>query len=222
MDLKSSPVAVTSVKPINQSTKNHLRGSTLLLAGRVISLATNFFVQVLTVRYLSKSDYGAFAYALSVASLGTSLALFGLGKTITRFLPIYQEKREFQKLFGTIIMVAGTILSTGIFLVFLALSLGGWVAESFAIDPLAMKLLFLLIFLSPIDAVDYLLEGMMVVFAKPSAIFFRRHVLGPGLKLLVVLLLVLFRSDVYFLAIGYIAASTIGSIINLGIVIRNL
>ena len=43
---------------------------------------------MLIVRYLSKSDFGAFAYALAVASMGSSMVLFGLDKAIARFVPI--------------------------------------------------------------------------------------------------------------------------------------
>lgn len=222
MSVKSPPITAAPAKGINQSTKKHLRGSTLLLAGRVISMATNFAIQVLTVRYLTKSDYGAFAYVMSLVSLGSSLVVFGLDKTITRFLPIYQEKREYSKLFGTIIMMVSTILSLGLFLVLLVFGLRGWITQSFVSDPVAARLLLVMIFLSPISAFDSLLVGMLAIFSKPSAIFFRRHVLGPGLKLLVVLSLVVFGSNVYFLGGGYLAAGAIGVIIYSGILLRDL
>ena len=119
MNIQISPVSETSAEPVKLDTKKHLRGSTLLLAGRVIALVTNFAVQVLTVRYLSKSDYGSFAYVLSLASLGSSIVVFGLDKTITRFGPIYQERGDYPKLFGTIIMMVSTILSLGFFLILL-------------------------------------------------------------------------------------------------------
>jgi hypothetical protein len=41
----------------------HLRGSSLMLAGRVAALGVAFVTQVIVVRHLSKGDYGAFAYA---------------------------------------------------------------------------------------------------------------------------------------------------------------
>src|ERR671922_2959135 len=108
MNLETPPVTAASAVSINQATKKNLRGSTFLLAGRVIGMVANFAIQVLIVRYLSKSDYGAFAYALSVISLGSSLTVFGLEKTITRFVPIYQERGEYHKLFGTLILAVST------------------------------------------------------------------------------------------------------------------
>lgn len=222
MSIQTSSVVASSVEPENQATRKHLRGSTLLLVGRVIAMATNFAVQVLTVRYLSKSDYGAFAYVISLAALGANFSVFGLDKTITRFLPIYQEKNDYSKLFGAIVMMIATIISLGVFLVLLVFGLRGWIAGSFIHDELAVKLLLLLIFLSPIDAFDSLLVGMLAIFASPKAIFFRRHVLGPGLKLLVIILLISLHSNVYFLASGYVIADVFGAVIYTGILIHDL
>ena len=222
MNIKTSSVSLASAESINQTTKKHLRGSTLLLVGRGIALATNFAVQILTVRLLSKSDYGAFAYALQLASLGASISVFGLDKTITRFVPIYQEKEDYNKLFGTIFMMVGTILSLGFFLGMLVLGLREWLAQSFISDQLAVSLLMILIFLSPMDALDSFLMGMFATFASPRSIFFRKHVLGPGLKLSVVLLLIFWSRDAYFLAWGYLMASILGVVLYSGILIHHL
>jgi O-antigen/teichoic acid export membrane protein len=78
----------------------HIRGSSLLLLGRLLGVGLNFLIQVLTVRYLTKSDYGAFAYALSAEALGASLAAFCLDKSLARFMPIYHERRDYRRIFG--------------------------------------------------------------------------------------------------------------------------
>jgi O-antigen/teichoic acid export membrane protein len=215
-------VSTASEQVAKESTKKHIRGSSLLLVGRGLSLATNFAVQVLTVRYLSKSDYGAFAYALSLVSLGSSLAVFGLDKTITRFVPIYQEKGDYNKLFGSIIMMVGAILSIGLALILLVFGLQGILTQRYINDPQAVALLVILIALAPIQALDELLVGMFAIFASPSAIFFRKHVLGPGLKLAAVLLLILSQSGVRLLAVGYLFAGFLGVLIYTIVLIRLL
>ena len=209
-------------RTMSQATKKHLRGSTLLLSGRVIAMVANFVVQVLIVRYLSKSDYGAFAYALSLISLGSSLIVFGFDKTVTRFVPMYQERGEYPKMLGAIVMMVSTVCSLGFFLVLLVFGLRGWIVDSFVSDPLAFQLLLLLSFLAPIQALDSLLVGMLAVFSKPSSIFFRRYILGPSLRLLVVLLLIFFQRDVYFLSAGFITAGAMGIAIYYGILMRDL
>lgn len=190
-----------------------IRGSSLLLLGRSLSMAVNFAVQVLIVRYLTKTDYGALAYALSIVAMGETIATFGLDRAITRFVPIYHERREYDKLFGTLILVIGTILSLGLAMVLLVYGFQGLIARTMVSDQLAVALLLILIVLSPIQAIDDLIVGMFATFASPRSIFFRKHVLAPGLRLMVVLLLVLGHSDVFFLAAGYLASGLAGVLI---------
>lgn len=196
-------------------TRKQIRGSSLLLAGRVLSVGINFASQVLVVRYLSQADYGAWAYALSVVAFCQGFAVLGLDRAITRFVPIYHEQQQFAKMFGTIFLVVSTILLTG--LVFIV---GFYLApEEFARlmkeGGQSIALLYVMIFLVPVEALDGLLIGLFASFASPKAIFFRKHVLGPGLKLAVVLLLLLLEAQVIFLAYGYLFASLFGILIYL-------
>jgi hypothetical protein len=64
-----------------------------MLAGRMIALLMNLAVQVLTVRYLSKTEFGSFAFAISMVALGANLSLLGLNRSLARFVPLYHEQR---------------------------------------------------------------------------------------------------------------------------------
>lgn len=194
----------------NTATGKHVRGSSLLLVGRVLSMCINFAVQVLTVRALSKSDYGAFAYALSVVSFGTSVAVFGLDKTITRFVPIYEEQKDYDRVFGTIIMMVGAIVSIGIALILIIFGFQELLVTSFIKDQDVVALILVMIALAPLQALQSLAGGMLAIFAGPRAIFFRRYILGPGLKLAVILLVMLVHGNVYLMANGYLVAGILG------------
>jgi O-antigen/teichoic acid export membrane protein len=211
----------TDTPALNQ-TRSHIRGSSLLLVGRIIAMGINFGVQVLTVRYLSKGDYGALAYALSVVSMAAIIALFGLDKAIVRFIPIYHERKDYQKMFGTVFMTIGAIIGIGIGLVTLAFGLRGFLTNSIVNDPLSVSLLLILIAMAPMDALDSVFQGLLAVFAKPRAIFFRRHILGPGLKLAVVLLVIAARSNVSFIAAGYLVGGLLGIIVYIMMLARVL
>ena len=43
-----------------------------------------------------------------------SLVIFNLDKAASRFLPIYQEQREHEKLSGAIVLIAATVLVLGL------------------------------------------------------------------------------------------------------------
>jgi len=202
--------------------RRQIRGSSLLLAGRFFAQGVNFVGQIMIVRYLSQSDYGAWAYALSIVTLGQGVATFGLDRAITRFLPIYHEHQQYGKLFGTIFMVAGMILSIGLAMVLLFHAASGFLAESWISDQQALSLLSVLIFLAPVQAIDEVLLGMFAVFSSPRSIFLRKHVLSPGLKLLVVLMLVTGHGSVFFLAGGFLLATLLGVVIYTVILLRLL
>jgi O-antigen/teichoic acid export membrane protein len=191
-------------------TKRLLRGSSLLLVGRVIALGLNFAVQLLIVRYLSLSEYGAFAYALSFVTLGETIVTLGLDRGIGRFLAIYDERRDFERLVGALALVAGTVLSLSLVLILVVVGLQALLDGQLIHDPQASTLLLILILLAPIQAADNLLSGVLAVFASARAIFFRKYVLGPGLRLLVVALLIAGSYEVDFLAIGYVLAGFAG------------
>lgn len=200
----------------HNSTNRQIRGSSLMLVGRTISMVANFVIQVLIVRYLSKANYGAFAYAMSFVTLGQTVATFGLDRAITRFVPIYHERRDYNKMFGTILLVLGTIVSLGTLMIVAAYVFQGFIGQTLLNDSDGDKaqiiaLLLLLIGLAPVQALDDLIASMFAIFASPRAIFFRKYILSPGLKLSVVLLLMLFGSDEFFLASGYLAAGILGT-----------
>jgi O-antigen/teichoic acid export membrane protein len=196
-----------------KATKNQLRGSTLLLAGRMLSLAVNFVTQVMIVRYLTKTDFGIFSYGLSMVALGEALCTVGLDKAISRFLPIYDERKQYGKLFGTLFMTAGTVIGLGMAFILLAFGLNGFAGGSMASDPHAVSVLLIIICLSPLQSLDDVFMGAFAVFGKPRAIFFRKYVLAPGLRLAAIGLVILSDRGVQELALGYVLAGAVGIVL---------
>ncbi len=188
----------------------HVRGSSLLLVGRFIAVLLNFGVQVLTVRYLSKEGYGAFAYALGVASMCTSIILLGMGKALPRVVPIEIERQQYARAFGNVAIAFGVVVGFGLALILLLHGYTEIVGDTVQASPLSLSLLLILIVMAPIDALDHLLQQLAAVFGKPRTIFFRRQVMGPALKLLAILVVIVASGDAYLLAAGYLAGGFIG------------
>ena len=123
-----------------------IRGSNLLLVGRVVGLGLDFLTQVLLVRYLTKDDFGAFALALSIVTIGTTVCLLGLERTLGRFTPIYEEQGDYGRLWGTVATVFTTVVSLGL-LVILGLYVAQGVVGAVVDDRLVMSILLVLIVL---------------------------------------------------------------------------
>lgn len=200
----------------------NIRGSSLLLVGRALSIGIKFLVQVLIVRHLSTSDYGAWAYALSIVAFLDGFASLGLNRDVARFAAIYHERKQYGAFFGAILLVVATIVVTGLVFAIgvyafperLALLIGG--------DQQPVILLFIMIYMVPLTALDALSAAIFATFGRPRAIFFRRYLLAPSLQIGVVLFLVLLDSGVIFLAWGYLISALVGVILNGWLVLRML
>lgn len=187
------------------ATRLQIRGSSLFLMGRFLSLGANCLTQVLIVRYLSTVDYGALSYVLATVAFLQLFGTLGLQEAVSRFIPIYRENHDYEKLFGTIVFAAGVVACTGIPMIAIVQGRSYFIAHA----NLTMQLLSMLIFLVPVQAADMLLDALFASFASTRDIFFRKYVLGPGLKLGVALLLIWRRSNVIFFAAGYLATSAL-------------
>jgi O-antigen/teichoic acid export membrane protein len=192
------------------ATRRHLRGSSLLLVGRLLSKGLNFGVQVLVVRYLTKSDFGAFAYALGIVAITQTVVTFGLDRAVTRFVPIYHEQADYGRLFGTLLLVVASMIGLGLATLTAVYGLEFALGASFVDDPVARAVVRILILLAPLQALDAVMVGLFAVFAKPKAIFFRKHIVAPCLKLAVVVALIVANASVLSLAAGYVLAELVG------------
>lgn len=192
------------------SARAQVRGSALMLAGRGLALAINLAVQVATVRYLAKADFGAFAFAVSLVALGAQVCMLGLNKSLARFAAIYHEQGDYPRLVGSVALAFGTVLIASICCVATVLGLSRWAPAWLGGDVESIGLLCTLVLLAPIDALEYLLEALFAVFGNVRSVFLRRHLVGPGLKLLAVGFVIALGGDVYLLSRCYLAAGVIG------------
>lgn len=188
----------------------HVRSSVLLLCGRFIALTTNFGVQVITIRYLTKLDYGIFAFAMALVEMTSMLAALGMDRAISRFVPLYHEKQEYSKLSGAILLAIGSVCGIGLSIVAASFGLQGVIARTLELSPTSLIVLLTLILLTPVGALDWLLFSMFTAFASSRSILVRRYVIGPALKLMAVCAVVLAQGDVRWLATAHVVAGVIG------------
>lgn len=202
--------------------RRHLRGSSMLVLGRVLAMVIGMVTQVLIVRTLTKADFGTFAYALALASAARILLSLGQGRALSRFMAGYEEEGDHPRMFGAMFLAVGTIVTTSVlFLGALYLFREPLIGSAVDGDD-AVRLVLVLVLLSPLEALDQVFVSIFAVFSKPGAIFFRKHLLAPSLRLGVVLVLVLTGSGVMVLAVGYVLASLVGILLYLGLLVRVL
>jgi O-antigen/teichoic acid export membrane protein len=197
--------------------RRQVRGSSLLLVGRILSLVLTTATQIVIVRYLSKTDYGGFAYALALGSAGRTLLSLGQGRLLSRFMSTYEEQRDYNRMFGSMALAAGTIVITSVVTMTVLFVFRDALIAPAVGDSTAVQMVLILAFLAPLEAFDQVFVSLFAVFSRPRAIFFRKYLLTPGLRLVVVVGLVATGSSVTFLAIGYVAAQLIGLFVYLSL-----
>ncbi len=189
---------------------SQLRGSSLLTFGKLLAVAANLGIQVLIVRYLTKSAYGAFAYALSLVTMLSTLITLGIQRAIPRFAAMYDEQREYGKLAGTFVLQLGTIGVLGLSAILLTLGLRQWLTDSVIGDTEVVGVLTILVLLAPLQALDSTALSIFAVYSRPRAIFFRRYVVTPALRFAVVAVLIAGGLDERALALGWVLIGAAG------------
>jgi O-antigen/teichoic acid export membrane protein len=200
--------------------RSQVRGSALLVVGRIVTLVLTTATQVVVVRALTKDDFGAFSYALALAAAGRTVLSLGQGRLLSRFMAKYEEHEDYDRMFGAVLLAVGTIVVTS--LIGLGLLLGFPDQLLSVHDPSTAQVVLILVLLAPLEALDQVFISIFAVFSAPGAIFFRKYLFTPALRLGVVLLLALTGSSVEFLAIGYVAAGLIGLAVSVAVLIRVL
>jgi O-antigen/teichoic acid export membrane protein len=192
------------------SATQHIRRSSVLLVGRLVTLGLNFGSQVLLVRYLSRADFGAFSYALAVVSVLQSFATFEMSSALSRWVPIYRERGQNGAAYGSVALAAGFVTVTGTLLA-TALVVGLTAFDlRFIEDGRARMLLAILAILIPIQSLDALVTSLFAILGDTRTILIRGSIIAPGLRIVLIGGLIALGASVAFLAVGYLAISALG------------
>jgi O-antigen/teichoic acid export membrane protein len=216
---ESPPVPTTAARgpqtarnkgSVDDLSRRQIRGSGLLLFGRGLT-ALKFFAELLVVRYLSTTEYGSWTYALSAVVLLRGVATLGMNRAVIRFAPIHLERGERREFFEVLGFVLGSLTLASATLVGAFYALPGAVAAIAGVsEQQPIDLLFIVILLVPVEAIDDFLTGVCAAFTDSRTIFIRRYLLNPGLRLIVAVSLVVFQRPIEFLAYGYLFAGIAG------------
>ena len=194
----------------HEGVRQQIRGSSLLVLARFVSLGINLLVQVITVRYLAREQYGLFAYALAVVDMATIVALLGMDGTISRFAALYYERSDLPRFFGAIAITAICVTGASLLLISGILLARDALPALLGAEPEAIRLLLVLIAMAPLQGFDTALHALYGVFGTAGAIAVRKHVVGPALKLASVLLVISLGGTTLQLALAYVVSLALG------------
>lgn len=207
---------------LNNSDRSHLRGSLLFAVGRVVALCINFLMQILTVRYLSKADYGLYAFCLSISGVIAVISVFGTDKAVSRYLAVYLHRHEYEKFWSAFRVMLATICLISFFFC-ICFSLTWYNGFQFKQDnPSTSTLLLLASFFAFCNAADAFLLSFFAAVTKPSVVFYRRYLLTPTFKLAAASVVVLLGGGLIAFVVSQLLAVIAGVAICLGVFRRIL
>jgi len=189
-----------------------IRGSSLLFAGRCLSLGMNFAIQLAAVRYFSKEEFGVYSVALSAVAVAAVFAAFGMDKTALRVLPRFQSAGDLRKFSAATLLMALTTLGCSLVAIAVIYLIFGF-EHALGSPTRSMEVMLVMIWMTPCMVMDCFVTSLFSVFGKPRAIFMRQHVLGPLLRLSAVILVVVTGGGLFAFAAGQLIASLIGVLI---------
>ncbi|MBA2115406.1 oligosaccharide flippase family protein [Bremerella alba] len=198
--------------PNNGVIARGIRGSSLLFAGRCLALGMNFAIQLAAVRYFSKDEFGVYAVALSAVAVAAVFAAFGMDKTALRVLPRFQSNGDRTKFTAAALLMAlATFLCS--LLAIAAIFIIWGVEHAYSTPSRSMNLMLVMVWMIPCIVMDCFVTSLFSVLGKPRAIFVRQYILGPILRLVAVIVVVLAGGGIFAFAVGQLIASLIGVLV---------
>ena len=170
--------------------RRQIRGSSLLLFGRACSILVNLATQVIIVRSLAKTEYGALAYVLSLVEMGSLGAAFCMDKTFARFGAMYHERDDRPRFLGAWLLASTVPLVTSGLLIALAFLAREPISAMLQLPPATTTMLLLVVWLVPLNAIASVVLALATVVRGARTVFVRKHLVGPLLKLTLVVLAV--------------------------------
>lgn len=198
---------------VDASPSSAIRGSSLLLLGRLIAIGAALLIQVLIVRYLPQSAFGAFSYCIAVTTLLTVVVSLGMEQTMSRFAAIYDERGQPEHLAGAILFYVGVVTLLGAITVAAVVFGREQLTRLVIHDGRSAELLAIMVVLAPLQALDTLTSTLFAVHGRPGAIFWRRYVITPVLRISVVLVMLVLQASVFVLGVGYVLATVTGLVV---------
>ena len=108
--LDHSPEKVSTNNSRDSGLSVIAKGGFINLIGLFFLLISNFLYQFILVRMLSPADVGLFNLSFTVAGLIGLIVLFGLDRTVVRYVAYYWGKKDRERELGAVVSAARVLL----------------------------------------------------------------------------------------------------------------
>ncbi len=197
-------------RPTDTEVVQSIRGSSLLLVGRLGAMVVALITQALVVRVVDKVDYGVFAFGLTLVSAFRVLVSFGDSQSVGRFLTLEAEKHDRRGFTAMLAVIVLRIVLVSIVVLGAVIIGADRLTASFLSETSDQFVIVVLVALAPLEALGGALGAVFAVFGNVRMVLLRKYLYAPLVRLLVVTVLALGGFGIRALAIGYVLGELVG------------
>lgn len=213
-DTAVNQAPLTPSNPRARELKTIARGGGISLIGNVVALVLGLLFQLALARSLGPARVGILTLALSVVGLVRILTVFGLHRGVLRFVTLYQGSGEKDRVAGAIHTALRFTLVASLVATPLLLLGAGYLATAVFGKPQLAPVLRILALSLPFAALTELFLAVAQAFKRVEYTPLIDQMLGPGLKIVLLLLAVYaFSGAVTAVAYGILVATVVSALV---------
>ena len=179
-----------------------LKGGGFVFAGVIISKFISYVSRLIVAR-LGPEYYGLLSITLVIFSFASFLALLGFSDCIVRYVSYFYNKKDFQRLKGSILFPLKFTFILGLLAGFCLFVLSDWISLTFFHDIRLSILLKLFAFVIPFDVLRANFVSIMVAFKKAKAMIYSKNIAENISKVIILAILILLGYGLFGATLAY-------------------
>jgi O-antigen/teichoic acid export membrane protein len=189
---------------------------------KIVSSALALLNQIALARILGANGVGEVLLAISVFKISVLIAKFGMEETMMRFVPVYIDQKDAQKLKGTIYFALKLCTVISIIFVFLILLLSKVIAINFFHSTMLLKLLPVIALAIPAGVIRDVIAGILKGYKDVYKALLPENLISPFFRLAIFLFLTLKGVSSLYAIIAFVAGEMLAMSISIKFLLQRL
>ncbi|MBI5739877.1 MAG: flippase [Nitrospirae bacterium] len=191
------------------------RSGAIAFALKISNTLLGFFNQVLLARILGAGGIGEVILAVTVIRISVQLAKFGMEETMMKFIPIYADLNDRERLKGTISFVIRFCFLVSIIFMLLVLACSKFISVNIFHSEGLLKLLPVAVLAIPAWVIRDVIGGILRGYKDAFRALISESLISPSFKIVVFLLLSLKGTSPGYAVIAFAAGEIISVIVSI-------
>lgn len=183
-------------------------------AGTVLGTVFEYLSRLIIARHLGASGYGLISIGASVLTVISSIALFGLGAGVTRFVSYYRGRGELSRVKGTISSGLQMVALLGVVLGLLTFILSRQIAVAFFKEPLLITPLKVFAIGIPFLSLLGFSVAVFRGFKKIAYMVYSKQVFEVGTRMVLIGLFVLLGFRLLGISVAYLISLGVACVLS--------